>query len=108
MSNIQKNLLSCSSKIESVIRIVDMGTGKVTMIQPKAVESCMKPETFIVTPIEVWENEEMIEYRIGDTQVALPKAAIADKSVTVEELVFVPEAVHPELSCNPCRNCGRC
>lgn len=91
-----------------IIHILDRKTGQASQLQPKAVESCMKPGTFHITPIEVRESDTCVEFCIGDTRVVVQKEALKNGEILVEELPFVPEVVRPKHSCNPCRNCGRC
>lgn len=90
------------------IQIVENSSGNVTELKPWTVENCMKPGTFIITPIEVWEDDLSLEYRIKDTRVSYLKEAIKRGDVCIEEIPFIPKAAQSELSCFPCRNCGRC
>lgn len=103
------NVMKQVKKIDcKIIHIIDMQSGKVTKLQPRAVESCMHPGTFLITPIEVWEDEGCVEYRLEDTKVVLDREAIAEGRARVEEYTFVPDKNRVKPSCNPCRNCGRC
>lgn len=90
------------------IQIIYRKSGEKISVCPKVVENCMIPGTFSITPIELWEDADRIEYRIGQTSISLSKNEIADNEVLCEESPFVPEIVRPKNSCNPCRNCGRC
>lgn len=94
--------------IDKSIRITESESGNITEIMPRAVENCMKPGTFLITPIEVSEEGDMIEYRVGDAAHSFSKEAIKTGDIIVEELPFVPQTVQSKPSCNPCRNCGRC
>lgn len=93
---------------DKMVKIVDTKSGEETIIKPRAVENCMKPGTFLITPIEVWEGEQSVEYSIDSTRVSLSKESIKCGTVQVEVKPFAPEVVNVKPSCNPCRNCGRC
>lgn len=90
------------------IRIIEMLSGKVTEILPKAVESCMSPGTFLITPIEVSEDEQSIVYRVENEKICIPKEKVVNGDISIEEIIFQPLKKQGKLSCNPCRNCGRC
>lgn len=93
---------------DKIICITDTESGAVTKLEPKAIENCMKPGTFIIKPIEKWENDTVVEYRIGDVNILLDKKAMQKGTVMVSESPFEPRAEYNRPSCNPCRNCGRC
>lgn len=101
--------MNLSRKIENkTIRIFWAISGEVVMIQPKAVENCMKPGSFLITPIEEWEDDFSYEYRMGNRKITLSKEDTDSGAVLIEEIPFEPEVENTHPSCFPCRNCGRC
>lgn len=100
------NLVDQTDK--NCIKITDTRTKETTIISPTSIENCMKPGTFIVTPIYKWEDKQTVEYRMKEIKVSIPKDALYRGDYQIEEIPFVPVADTVKPSCNPCRNCGRC
>ncbi len=77
-------------------------------LEPIAIESCMVPGTFHITPIRTWEDEIYIYLSNGKEDMTVKKSDIKQGKVTIKEEVFSPEIIRKTGGCNPCTNCGRC
>lgn len=77
-------------------------------IAPKAVESCMNPGTFLITPIEIMEEESVLIFSVGKETVVIYKKEIEEGNVIIDELPYKPQVIRKKTGCNPCINCGRC
>lgn len=88
--------------------INDLHTGNKLEVKPKAVESCMVPGTFHITPITIIENAENIIYSVSDNKVILEKKKIDAGEIIVEKVEFKPVLLRRIGGCKPCTNCGRC
>ena len=79
----------------------------VVEIVPKALESCMAPGTFHVTPVEVTEDEKNIIFSIGDVCEKVKKEEVAKGLIHILEEEFRPTQIRKK-GCHPCTNCGAC
>lgn len=77
-------------------------------ISPHAVESCMNPGEFMITPIEICDGEQEIIYTVGKEQYVLSKEKLRSGQILVEESDFEPVVIRRKNGCNPCTNCGGC
>lgn len=83
-------------------------SGETLSITPKAVESCMRPGEFWVTPIEISEDTITRSLTCDNTRIAIAQADLISGKVSVEEYDFVPQPIRKKEGCHPCTNCGRC
>ena len=102
----KQKIITVTDDKRYVIR--DIITGQEIKVTPKAVESCMNPGTFHVTPIEVTEDEKCIYYRVGEEIRTVDRTDIEKGNFVIEELAFWPSIIRRKGGCNPCTNCGRC
>ncbi|MDO5156290.1 MAG: hypothetical protein Q4D51_10025 [Eubacteriales bacterium] len=93
---------------DKMYRIVNVATLEERLIKPKALESCMLPGTFQITPIVLEENELELKYEVEDTVICVKKKDIRKGSIVVKEEPFVPQVFRQTGGCKPCTNCGRC
>lgn len=93
---------------DQIIQIHNKKTNDVETFTPLAVESCMVPETFHITPILKEENKNEITYSINNQVITISKSDVADGSITIEMQPFHPKIIRKQGGCKPCTNCGRC
>ena len=90
-----------------IINYIDIDNS--VILKPKAVESCMNPGTFQITPVKITETEEEICFCSPEgEEVRVEKEAVKQGKVRLEEEAFVPKVYRRNGGCNPCRNCGAC
>lgn len=102
----EKNIVYIPNDKKLVIQ--NLKSGQVTEVCPAAVESCMKPGTFHVTPIKVTEDEKCIYYHVNENIASVEKSALEKGEVLIEEQPFTPSIVRKKGGCKPCTNCGGC
>lgn len=83
-------------------------TREIRTIEPKAIENCMVPETFHITPITRMDDDNFITYEVGDNKITVSKEDISKEIVTIKTEAFHPTVVRRTGGCKPCTNCGRC
>lgn len=93
---------------DKIIKIKNTATSGKHILVPKAVESCMIPETFHITPITMKEDENEIVYSIGEQKVVVSKSDISNGTIIIETETFSPTVLRKQGGCKPCTNCGRC
>lgn len=77
-------------------------------LEPIAVESCMVPGTFRITPMKRWEDETYIYISNGKEEIKVRKVELEKGLITLKEEDFLPKIIRRTGGCNPCTNCGRC
>lgn len=82
--------------------------GVTNEITPRAVESCMNPGTFRITPIVVSEDEVEMIFSVADKKLSFDKADINVGVIVIEEEEFTPTIIRRSGGCKPCTNCGAC
>lgn len=75
---------------------------------PEALESCMKPGEFRITPIQVREDEESLHFSIGTRVEVVKKKQIEEGEMRLITKAFHPQIVRRKGGCKPCTNCGGC
>lgn len=88
--------------------ITNINDGTKTVIEPTAVEKCMEPGQFYITPVEVTTDGIKRIYRSRDCVLQVEEKQLACGDVIVEEKPFVPKTVRKKGGCTTCVNCGRC
>lgn len=77
-------------------------------IVPKAVESCMVPNTFHITPIRKMETNSEIVFESDGEIWNFPREEVESGQLVITEIPFEPKAVRKKNGCSPCTNCGQC
>lgn len=90
------------------IRIRRLQTGEEMLLVPKAVESCMVPGTFRITPIVVVEKENAVCYQTAEKVVEILYSDLESGSVQILQEPFEPKVYRRTKGCSPCTNCGAC
>lgn len=93
---------------DKIIIIKNTATDGKDILVPNAVESCMIPETFHITPITLEEHENEIVYSIGDQRIVVSKPDISNGTIIIDTEPFSPTVFRKQGGCKPCTNCGRC
>lgn len=101
----KKNIKEISDK---KFKIKNTVTGEITTIVPKAVESCMNPGTFKVTPVAVCESEDEMFFGVAESCITFSKNEINAGKIFIEEEEFTPTIIRRSGGCKPCTNCGAC
>lgn len=88
--------------------ITDHNTNNTITISPKAVESCMNPGTFHITPVQIEEDGGILRFIVGEDSLEIHQKDLQNNRYTIKEIPFTPEIIRNIHSCDPCTNCGRC
>lgn len=88
--------------------IVNTLTGERITIKPVAIEKCMEPGQFNITPVEVIKTDKACIYQSGNLTAEVDEGQRISGEIRVEEYAFVPQVKRMKTLCTPCRNCGRC
>lgn len=100
--------MNCMRIDNLCFHITDQESGLHQVIAPKAVESCMHPGEFLVTPIVYEENEELIHISCENMEILLRQEDIKSGRVEMKKEIFTPKIIRKKNGCQPCTNCGRC
>lgn len=93
---------------EEKVLIKNIEENSEIIIEPYAVESCMRPGTFLITPIVMSEDTDKMTFSVKDSYYEVLKKDIQDKKIVLEYQPFVPQKKVYNTSCIKCTNCGRC
>ena len=88
--------------------IVNTMTGEKYYFAPIAVEKCMTPGEFHITPVKVTVDSNTITYTVATDSVVLDKNDVEKGLYVVTEGSFSPKVIRKTGGCNPCTNCGKC
>lgn len=105
---IRKNMQERKDVRNQKYIITNCTTNEQIELVPKAVESCMQPGTFHITPIIYQENDDEINFSLGDEVICISKEDMRSGKVSVDTQTFIPQVIRQEGGCKPCTNCGRC
>lgn len=89
-------------------RIIHLESGTQQIMTPKAVESCMHPGEFFITPIVYEEDDENIYFSCETQKLVIDKEDVKNGKVDIKREEFKPEIIRKKNGCQPCTNCGRC
>ena len=82
------------------IEIYDKDNNLLKVIEPYAVESCMNPGIFKITPVKIEKTK--------DSKTEIKKQDIESGDIEVKASDFTPQRRKVKSNCTNCTNCGRC
>ncbi len=103
-----KNMKTRNEFMDQQLRIINNKTKEEILLTPHAVESCMNPGTFHITPLSVTETDDMLTITNTVQTINIRKKALSTMEVSITKEPFTPEIIRKKNSCNPCTNCGQC
>ncbi len=90
------------------IEIYDKDNNILKVIEPYAVESCMTPGTFKITPIKIENTKESIIFISENIRTEIKNQDIESGDIEVKVSDFKPQRRKAKSNCTKCTNCGRC
>lgn len=110
MSKIFKNInkLLETDLTKNSIKIIDNSGYTIEKIEPVAIESCMTPGTFRITPVSIKIENENIVFNNGRDELKILVNDFEDGTVIVQTDEFIPQITKAKSQCTSCINCGRC
>ncbi|RHT93967.1 hypothetical protein DW721_05825 [Clostridium sp. AM27-31LB] len=92
----------------SRIEIYDKDNNLLKVIEPYAVESCMNPGIFKITPIKIKKTKDSIIFISENIKTEIKKQDIESGDIEVKASAFIPQRRKAKNNCTKCTNCGRC
>ena len=90
------------------IKVIDNSGYTIEKIEPVAIESCMTPGTFRITPVSIKIENENIVFNNGRNELKILVKDFEDGTVIVQTEEFIPQTSKAKSQCTSCTNCGRC
>ena len=90
------------------IKVIDNSGYTIGKIEPVAIESCMTPGTFRITPVSIKNENESIIFNNGRDKLKILVKDFEDGTVIVQTEEFIPQTTKAKSQCTSCTNCGRC
>ena len=90
------------------IKVIDNSGYTIGKIEPVAIESCMSPGTFRITPVSIKKENENIVFNNGRDELKISAKDFENGTVTIESDEFIPKTTKAQSQCTNCTNCGRC
>ena len=88
--------------------IYDKDNNLLKVIEPYAVESCMNPGIFKITPIKIEKTKDSIIFISENIKTEIKKQDIESGDIEVKASDFTPQRRKAKSNCTKCTNCGRC
>lgn len=90
------------------IKVIDNSGYTIEKIEPVAIESCMTPGTFRITPVSIKIENENIVFNNGRNELKILVKDFENGTVIVQTDEFIPQITKAKSQCTSCTNCGRC
>lgn len=90
------------------IKVIDNSGYTIGKIEPVAIESCMTPGTFRITPVSIKIENENIVFNNGRDELKILVKDFENGTVIVQTDEFIPQITKAKSQCTSCTNCGRC
>ena len=94
--------------VNNRIEIYDKDNNLLKVIEPYAVESCMNPGIFKITPIKIEKTKDSIIFISENIKTEIKKQDIESGDIEVKASDFTPQRRKAKSNCTKCTNCGRC
>ena len=110
MNKIFKNIdkLLETDLAKNSIKVIDNSGYTIGKLEPVAIESCMTPGTFRITPVSIKNENESIIFNNGRDKLKILVKDFEDGTVIVQTDEFIPQTTKAKSQCTSCTNCGRC
>lgn len=93
---------------KKTIKVIDTSGYTIGEIKPVAIESCMTPGTFKITPISIKKENKFIIFNNGRDKLKILVKDFENGAVTIQAGEFTPKISKAKSQCTNCTNCGRC